>query len=164
MRTKIAISIVTVLVFIVCGSFLAAHTSRKPLRKTEVLALVAGVIVSENIAYDIRSRGIAFVPDENFTKLLQVAGAGETVFAALNSAKSDASAKPESGSDLAVLRHLSHAGSLIRAGQNEEAAAELNSALASGNAKSEIGFVMGEVLINMQQIDQAGQALFADIE
>src|SRR5258706_2323544 len=157
MTNKITIVSLILLAFIACGSFLAANTSRKPLTKAEVLALVSGVIVPENVAYDIRSRGIAFVPDPNFHKLLQAAVANEAVFAALDSAKSHAPAKPESDSDLALLQHLSRAGSLIRTGHNDEAAAELSNSLTSADAKSEIGFVMGEVLINMQRIDQAGQ-------
>jgi hypothetical protein len=76
------------LVFIACDSYLAANAAPKPLRKSEILALLSGAIISENVAYDIRSRGISFVPDDTFTKLLQVAGADEAVFAALNTAKS----------------------------------------------------------------------------
>jgi len=145
------------LVFIACGSYLAVNAAPKPLRKSEILALVSGAIISENVAYDIRSRGISFVPDDTFTKLLQVAGADEAVFAALNTAKSTFPAKAESDSDQSLLQHLSHAGSLIRVGQSAAAATELNNFMADGTGKSEIGFVMGKILIDQQRIDEAGQ-------
>ncbi len=82
MYKKITIFVIIALVVIACGSYLVASTAPKPLRKSEILALISGAIISENVAYDIRSRGISFVPDDTFTKLLQVAGADEAVFAA----------------------------------------------------------------------------------
>jgi predicted Zn-dependent protease len=121
------------------------------------MALVSGAIVSENIAFDIQSRGICFVPDESFTALLEAAGADASVLAALNAAKSTAPSKAESGSEQSLLQHLSHAGKLIRASRYEEAANELNHSLSTGTGKSEIGFVMGKILIDQQRIDEAGQ-------
>src|SRR5258708_31757817 len=106
MTNKITIVSLILLAFIACGSFLAADASRKPLTKAEVLALVSGVIVPENVAYDIRSRGIAFVPHKNFHRLLQAAGANKAVFAALGSAKSHAPVKPEIDSDNTLYQHL----------------------------------------------------------
>jgi hypothetical protein len=157
MYKKVIILILIVAVFIACGSYLAARTSSRALSKSEILALVSGAIIPENIAFDIRSRGIAFVPDESFRKLLQSAGATESVLAALGSAKSSGTGKPESEADQALLQHLSHAGALIHAGQDEQAAGELNSALTNGTGRNEIGFVMGEILIQQGRVDQVGE-------
>jgi tetratricopeptide (TPR) repeat protein len=157
MNKKLAICVATALLVTACGAYLAAETAPKPLRKSEILALVSGAIISENVAYDIRSRGISFVPDDTFTRLLQVAGADEAVLAALNTAKSPSPSKADGDSDQSLLPHLSHAGSLIRAGQSEAAATELNNSMANGAGRSAIGFVMGKILIDQQRIDEAGQ-------
>jgi len=128
-----------------------------PLRKSEILALVAGGIMPENIAYDIQSRGVAFVRGDSFDTLLQNAGADAKIFAALKPAKVTAPTKPESSADQALLKCLSRAGSLIRSGQLDFAADKLNNCLSQDLGKPEIGFVMGLILINQQRFEEAGQ-------
>jgi hypothetical protein len=44
------------------------------------LALVAGDILPENVAFDIQARGLAFVPDASHKSLLKSAGAYAKVF------------------------------------------------------------------------------------
>ena len=70
MSKRITISVITVVLFIACGSYLSANTPSHALRKSEILALVAGGIMPENIAYDIQSRGVAFVRGDSFDTLL----------------------------------------------------------------------------------------------
>lgn len=45
---------------------LAAQTSRKPLRASEVIALEAGGAMQENVAHDVATRGLNFHPDDDF--------------------------------------------------------------------------------------------------
>jgi len=133
----------------------AAHGSPRSLSKAELLALVAGDILPENVAFDIQARGLAFVPDASYKSLLKSAGANDKVLAALHTAKTNPAGNAESSSDAELLRHLSHAGSLIKSSRLRDAASELTGSL-YGSHKSEIGFVMGMVLIAQQRYAEAG--------
>src|SRR6185369_11148832 len=121
---------------------------------SELLSLVAGKVVPENVAFEIRSRGLNFAPDMAYNGLLKQAGADSRVFAALSSAKTSTAANSaDESADL--LRHLTNAGRLLRQDAPEAAAKELNIALATSSAKSQIGFVMGDVLIAQGGTEQA---------
>src|SRR5438270_2775806 len=85
-RTVIPFSL-TLLSVIVLLSYRTVAMPSRPLSKAELLALVAGNVLAENAAFEIRSRGLAFAPDLAYNSLLTQAGADPRVFAALNSAK-----------------------------------------------------------------------------
>src|SRR5260221_6526776 len=70
----------------------ASETSSRPLRQTELLALVAGNALPENIVNEIHTRGIAFRMDDSFRAQLKTAGATPSVLAALGAAKPPANA------------------------------------------------------------------------
>ena len=97
--------------FFAFPSHSAPHSS---LRKSELLALVAGDILPENIVFEIRSRGLGFTPDDKYKSLLKDAGAGPTVLAALDAAKITDEKQSASTDDAALLQHLSNAGAKIR--------------------------------------------------
>jgi tetratricopeptide (TPR) repeat protein len=125
--------------------------------RAELIALVAGNALSENIAHEIQSRGIAFTPAEYYKSLLRDAGADPVVIAALNAAKvTSRPATPESQSDTDLLKHLAMAGKLMRGEQYEQATTELTAAFEAG-AEPEAGFVMGEVLRRQEQFDLAAE-------
>ena len=127
----------------------------RPLSKSELLALVAGQVVPENTAFEIRSRGLGFVPDMAFNGLLKQAGADSRVFAALASAKTSSAGAGALQDSSELLRHLTNAGQLIRQNNLDAGAKELNIALATSSAKSQIGFVMGDLLIQQGDAEQA---------
>ena len=135
--------------------------ARVRLAKAELLALVAGDILPENVAFDIQSRGLAFVPDASYKLLLKSAGADAKVFAAISAAKTTPS-EAAGASEAQLLQHLSHAGALIKAGRLGDAGGELTDALSNSSAKSEIGFVMGMVLIKQERYPEVG-AIFSQI-
>jgi tetratricopeptide (TPR) repeat protein len=126
----------------------------RPLTKSELLALVAGKVVPENVAFEIRSRGLNFVPDMAYNGLLKQAGADSRIFAALNSAKTSSTANSADES-AELLRHLTNAGRFVRQDAPEAAAKELGIALAISSAKSQVGFVMGHVLIAQGETEEA---------
>jgi tetratricopeptide (TPR) repeat protein len=128
-----------------------------PLSKSALLALVAGGVVPENIAFELRSRGLSFVPDMAYSALLTRAGADSRVFAALSSAKSSTSNSSPGDDSPELLRHLANAGHLMRQNAPEVAAKELALALATGPAKSAVGFVMGHLLIDQGETEKALQ-------
>ena len=144
-----------ILLIVICLS--PYHTSAdasRPLSKSELLSLVAGKVVPENVAFEIHSRGLNFVPDMAFKGLLKQAGADARVFAALDSAKT--AAKGSAADDSAeLLRHLTNAGRFVHQNDLDGAAKELNIALATSSARSQVGFVMGKVLILRGEAEQA---------
>src|SRR5579871_2528486 len=107
----------------------SAQAAPRPLRASEVMALEAGGAMQENLAHDIKERGLNFHADANFLALMTKAGADGRVLAALNDAKVDLSeaAKP----DQELLQQLSDAGALLKAKNYAEAGAKLSSALDS---------------------------------
>src|SRR5580700_12228464 len=112
MQRKKTVTFLICLIGIVFGSQRVARCGPRPLSKAELLALVAGDILPENVAFDIQSRGLAFVPDASYKSLLKSAGADAKVFAAISAAKTSPSGNAEGPSDKELLQHLSHAGSL----------------------------------------------------
>jgi len=156
MQRKTSLTLLICLFTIVSASQPVARCAPRPLSKSELLALVAGGIVPENVIFNIHSRGLTFVPDTSYKTLLKSAGASAKVLAALDSAKPPAGHDADDSSDAQLLQHLSHSGSLIKSGQLDDAATELTGSLSEGN-RSEIGFVAGMVLIAQQRFPQAGK-------
>ena len=131
------------------------QTSVKPVAKSELLALVAGNALSENIVHEVQTRGLSFRVDDAFKRQLSTAGADANLLAAVANAKAiHASDKPDGETEVALQNHLSSAGKMLRAKQYQEATRELTSALQSG-AHVEAGFVMGELLRSQEQFVMA---------
>lgn len=144
----VALVFATSLTSSMCGQ--AAQTS---VSESELMALVAGNALSENIAREIGTRGLAFHPDEIYKTQLKNAGADKLLLAAMDKAKIAAGHHQEDGpTELGLTAHLSNAGRLLRNGQFDAATAELTAALQQG-ADTEAGFVMGEVLRRQEQFD-----------
>jgi TolA-binding protein len=139
------------------------QATKEPLSDRELLALVAGNALSENIVHEIEARGLAFHPGEQFRSLATEAGADSRVIAALNHAKpGDASDPAENGEAGKLLQDLADAGKFLRNKQYGEATQELTVALQNGGG-AETGFVMGEVLRAQEQWSDAA-AIFGEVQ
>lgn len=151
-----------ILLFSTCISASAnAQGTQQSLTDKELLALVAGNALGENIVYEIESRGLAFRATEPYSALLVTAGADGAVLAAVGKAKTAETAKNKSNDTSELLRNLAQAGKLIRAKQYEEATAELQAALqARGGA--ETGFVIGE-LLRRQEMWMGAVAIYREV-
>src|SRR6266581_1070134 len=142
-----------VVLLVFCGGCtrVRSQETRTPLRDRELLSLVAGNALAENVVHEIESRGLSFRPAPSYRSQLTDAGADPHVLIALGKARIIApSANAEDKSSPELLQHLAAAGKLMRNKQYQEAAEELNSALQSG-AGPEAGFVMGELLRLQEQ-------------
>jgi tetratricopeptide (TPR) repeat protein len=143
-------------------TLVAAQEKPQPLTDRELLALVAGNALNENVVHEIQSRGLAFHPSDSYRSQLTDAGADARVLAALGKAtvsNEPAAAATKESSEL--LQHLSAAGKLIRSKKFQEAAQELDSALQSGSG-AEAGFVMGE-LLRQQERWQQSAAVYPEV-
>jgi tetratricopeptide (TPR) repeat protein len=128
-----------------------AQTKIHPVTGGELIALVAGESLDQNIAHAIESRGIAFRPTEQYRTWLTTAGADAAVMDSLKNAKINADATFPEQTDLPeVLAHLATAGKLIRANQLEEAGKEIVAALDS-RITPEGGFLMGHLQDRMKE-------------
>jgi tetratricopeptide (TPR) repeat protein len=133
-----------------------------PLKSTELLALIAGSALSENVVHEITTRGVAFRSTDTYLSQLSDAGADALTLAALG--KATVTVPPESSESkpsAALLQHLANAGKLMRAQQYQGAAQELDSALQSGGGP-EAAFVMGELLRRQEQWPMSA-AVFAQL-
>src|SRR6266702_6472888 len=80
-KQALRLSLSSLAIFACVFFFVApSKSTSRPLRKSEILALVAGDVLSENIVYEIRSNGLSFTPDETYRSLLKAAGADVKVF------------------------------------------------------------------------------------
>jgi tetratricopeptide (TPR) repeat protein len=152
------------ILFLLCGCSPFARTQgpKNPLAAAELLALVAGDALSENIAHDIASRGLAFIPNDAYRSELMTAGADARVLAALKTAKvSESSAGTGDKQGAELLQHLATAGKLIRAKQYDQAAQELDAALQS-TADPAPSFVMGQLLCRQDQWRKA-VSVYSDV-
>jgi tetratricopeptide (TPR) repeat protein len=153
--------ILAILGFYVPLSF--GQTTKEPLSERELLALVAGNALSENIVHEIETRGLEFPPGDQFRLLVTEAGADSRIIAALNSAKtSSASAPAENDAENKLLQHLAQAGKFVRNKQYGEATHELTAALQNGGG-TETGFVMAEVLRAQEQWS-AAEAILREVQ
>ena len=150
-------------VLCICVSLANAQMKRQPLTDSELLALVAGNELSENIVQQIKLRGLAFRPKEQYGALIQTAGGDAAVMTALQNATISDTGEPDQN-DAAkeqLLKHLAAGGKLIRSQQYHEAEQELTSALQSGGGV-EVGFVMGESLRQQEQWYEAS-AVYTEV-
>ena len=133
----------------------AADSEAKALRPSELLALVAGNGLPENVVHEITVDGLAFRPNDSYRTLLKTAGADTKILAAVNSAKVVAEVTPEADSGKDLLQHIANAGSFIREKRYEEATNELTSAVKASFKSPECGFVMAHVLRMEEQWEAA---------
>jgi tetratricopeptide (TPR) repeat protein len=140
----------------------ASENAARPLRQTELLALVAGNALPENIVNEIHTRGVAFRMDDSFRAQLTTAGATPSILAVLGAAKAPAKVAPEDKPDPALLQHITAAAKLMKDKQYDEAADELTSTLKGNFEKFEIGFVMGELLLEQENWGQAA-AVYTEV-
>jgi tetratricopeptide (TPR) repeat protein len=136
------------LVLFACAACGQAQQKQLPLKGPELLALVAGKALNENVVHELSTRGVAFRPTDVYRARLAEAGADAQVLAALNKATIGSAPQSDSSNDL--LQHLAAAGRLMRAEKYSRAAQELDAALQSGGGP-ETAFVMGELLREQEQ-------------
>ena len=140
-----------------CGAMrgIAANSATKPLRASELLALVAGSALPENIVHKIAADGLAFRPNDSYRALLKTAGADPKILTAVDSARVVVDQAPEAESGKDLLQHIATAGSMIKDKRNEEAANELTAAVTANFKNPECGFVMAQVLRLEEQWEAA---------
>jgi tetratricopeptide (TPR) repeat protein len=142
---------------------LSANAAPKALGRAELLALMAGNALPEDVVDAINAYGLSFRPDDTYVSLLKTAGGDATIVAALKSAKiigSIGHPGQESGHD--YLEHIANAGAFIRDQHYDQAGKEVTAALKISSNDIACGFVMGEVLREEQQWEQA-QAVYARV-
>lgn len=139
-----------------------AQEKREPVTERELIALVAGNSLSENIAHEVELRGLAFRPNDQYRSLLTEAGGDERVLKVLaNASTSGAPAYEGMEESGRLLTQLSAAGKFRRNKQYEEAGKALTAALQSGGGP-ETGFVMGELLRDQEQWKEAA-LIYAEV-
>lgn len=122
-----------------------ADQKHKPLQQIELMALVAGNALSEDIVHEITTDGLAFHPDDAYRAALKEAGADSTVLKALGQSSVTLVDGQEDRANSGVLKHLSNAAAFARDGKYDAAEREAGAALTDSFRVAECGFVMGEI-------------------
>jgi tetratricopeptide (TPR) repeat protein len=163
MRFPLNWYLATLSVLCICVPLANGQVKRPALTDSELLALVAGNELSESIVQQMKSRGLAFRPNEQYETLIQTAGGDAALITALRNARiADSGQSTESNASREqLLEHLAAGGRLIRSKQYQKAEQELTSALQSGGG-AEVGFVMGESLREQEQWPEAA-AVYTEV-
>jgi tetratricopeptide (TPR) repeat protein len=130
-------------VILICLVSTGFAQSSKPLTDRELLALIAGNALSDNVVHEIKANGLNFHPTDLYRQQLTNAGADKSVLDALATAEVPAEVAP---SEASLLNHLAQAGKFMRAKEERQSAAELAAAAKDDPLAIELGFVMGELL------------------
>lgn len=159
-RRFIALAIV---LFLGSFAYSAPQESLKPLRRAEVLAMVAGKTLPVNIAHYVAVRGLSFHPTEADQAQLKKAGADPSVLAALDKAKVSTSpdANPDS-SEIDLVNRLTNAAVFMNQKQYQKAVEELTAGLTASVAAPEAGFVMGAILRDDEDWQEAA-AVYTEV-
>jgi tetratricopeptide (TPR) repeat protein len=132
----------------------AADSTTHPLQPSELLGLVAGNALPENVVREIATNGLAFRPDDAYRTLLKTAGADAKILSALSSAKVSVERVPDTeAKDL--LQHLATAGKLMNEKRYDQTARELSDALTGSPQSPEAAFVMGQLLRLAEHFEQS---------
>ena len=140
------------------GTLTADPTSstKTPLDATRLLSLVAGNCLPENVVAEIKVRGLAFRPSDEYRTRLTQAGATPQILQAVNRAALRAGVDADDAKNQAdIWGHLAAAGQRIREKKFDDAEKELNDAIQSGSDKLDAGFIMGEDLRQQERWDMA---------
>src|SRR5437899_7537864 len=121
------VAILTVFSFLLLASDANAQTAPRPLRASEVMAILAGGGLPANVAHDIAKRGLNFHPDDEFLALMTKAGADAALIAALKAP--EVTGEGAANRDLESLAKLTDAALLMKNGQYHDAATKLSRAL-----------------------------------
>jgi hypothetical protein len=86
MISRLCRTLVATLLIASCAAIASSQEKAKPFTNSELLALVAGNALNENVVHEIVSRGLAFRPGDGYRSQLSAAGADARVLAALGKA------------------------------------------------------------------------------
>ena len=150
MFKKLAVVSLLCLVLSSNGNSQDHPVASQPLTKQQLLALVAGESLPENIVAEIRTLGLGFTPDPAYLALLKTASAPSAVLTAVTKAQSQSSAAGIAG-NAAALQHLSLAGQALSKNQLDDATQELDQAIPAGADRACVGFVGGLVLMRQNE-------------
>lgn len=128
-----------------------------PMGEAQILALVAGDALPEDIVHFVSVRGLTFHPGESYLAQLKTAGAASSLIDELKTAKVIPANAPAHDASPALLNHLVTAATLKRAEKYTEATVELTAALQDSFDKSDVGFVMADVLKHQESWEAAGR-------
>ncbi len=128
-----------------------------PMGEAQILALVAGDALPEDIVHFVSVRGLTFHPGESYLTELKTAGAAPSVIDALKIAKVIPPNAPEHDASPEFLNDLVSAATLKRDEKYAEATVVLTAALRDSFDKSDVGFVMGGVLSQQEEWEAAGR-------
>jgi tetratricopeptide (TPR) repeat protein len=123
----------------------------------QLLAWVAGGMWSERLVQQVATRGIAFLPDEDYLQVLKSAGAPDSLLALLPKAKKSAGqTAPPPPSDPAF-EHLATGAKALHEKNYDEAEKELAAALRLEPKNPDLVFALANVYELREEWDEAAQ-------
>lgn len=159
---RLSACLLTLIWFSGCVTYSVSQVAPKPLRRTELLALVAGGALPENTVHFIVTRGLSFTPSVEFREQLKGAGANDSILAALEKAKIPGSTVAAEKWEQEMLAQLASASRSMNNKKYDDAVHELTEALKASVSAPEVGFVMGAILRELEEWNQA-EAVYSEL-
>lgn len=156
-RSRI-IFLLTALLFLFAAPNIVS-AAPKPVTASELMSLVAGEALRDNVVRELRLRGVQFHADEEYRAELKAAGADAAVLDALGSATFFDAGSETTVVSVELIRHLSSAGAALRARNFESVMAELDAATAGSRPGPETAFVVAATLTEMGDAEEAEPVL-----
>lgn len=139
-----------------------AQSRSAPISDSELMALIAGNALPDNIIQSLKARGLDFQPNDKYLSVAKSAGANAILIGAIQKANFKGAAdKIDAGTLSFAVSQLGAAGKLLREKDFDGATMQLTEGLRSGK-RAELGFVMGEVLRQEENWEQAA-GIFAQV-
>jgi tetratricopeptide (TPR) repeat protein len=136
-----------------CG--VRAQGSHEPLGETQLLALVAGAALPENIVAAIRDRGVSFTSDADFRAKLEAVGADPRTLEALDTAKVIVPAGAKEVPNKEVQKRILDMATQYKSEKFPDDPTELLAVIKDALGSPESGFVMGQMLRQQELFPQA---------
>lgn len=155
--------IARLLLIVFCSSFSVGctrgtQTHQGPLGPNELMALVAGAALPENLVAEIHNRGLCFHVDVSYRSEMEKAGADPKVLAALDSAKVVVPNSSQEAPNKDFLAHISNAAKLMNSKDYPEATTQLDAATKASSDSPDSEFVRGQLFRLEQQWPEAAEA------
>jgi tetratricopeptide (TPR) repeat protein len=136
-----------------CG--VRAQGSHEPLRETQLLALVAGAALPENIVAAIRDHGVSFTSDADFRARLEAVGADPRILEALDAARVIVPEGAKEVPSKEVQKRIVDMATRYQSEKFPDDPRELLAVIKDAQGNPESGFVMGQMLRQQELFPQA---------
>ncbi len=133
-------------------------SAKKPLHQVQILALLAGEVLSHRVAMLVEERGINFEPQDDYLQEVRLGGGDDELIGALKSAKvmKPVTVDPAAEARQAELRqHVARGAEFLQKGRFAEGEAEYRAAVRLDSQNADLHVGLSRALNRQRKTDEA---------